>query len=143
MTPQDPEVTSNQTKEDIPVISPRLKALVIWQGVAIIIGIVVIFGTLAYRAVNMISDGPEVSTSAPLNAETPSSFAEGILIDTNEIVWGSYTYNAPKGSVYRKLYAQGDIMILEFIHGNGGITLVQISQTSGKRLGDIYIAPAA
>lgn len=129
MTPQDPEVTSNQTEEDIPVISPRLKALVLWQGVAIIIGIVVIFGTLAYRAVNMISDVPETSVSAPLvqgDSDKPYTATVG-------------TVQAPAGSQLHKVHAGEVIVTLEFLHDDGQTTLVFVDVASGLEQGRLLV----
>ena len=129
MTPQDPEVTSNQTKEDIPLISPRLKALVIWQGVAIIIGIVVIFGTLAYRAVNMISDVPEPSVSVsslPAVSDKSYSAMEG-------------TVQAPKGSQLHKVHAGEVTVTLEFLHEDGQTTLIFVDVASGLEQGRLLV----
>ena len=130
MTPQDPEVTSNQTKEDIPVISPRLKALVIWQGVAIIIGIIVIFGTLAYRAVNMISDVPEASVpvaSLPAVSDKPYTAMVG-------------TVQAPQGSKLHKVHAGEVVVTLEFLHEDGQTTLVFVNVASGLEQGRLLVA---
>lgn len=129
MTPQDPEVTSNQTKEDIPVISPRLKALVLWQGVAIIIGILVIFGTLAYRAVNMISDVPKTSVSVP---PLPA------VSDKPYTAMGG-TVQAPAGSQLHKVHAGEVIVTLEFLHEDGQTTLVFVNVASGLEQGRLLV----
>ncbi len=129
MTPQDPEVTSNQTKEDIPVISPRLKALVLWQGVAIIIGIIVIFGTLAYRAVNMISDVPEASAPVPtLQAASDKPY---------KAMAG--TVKAPVGSKLHKVHAGEVVVTLEFLHEDGQTTLIFVDVASGLEQGRLFV----
>lgn len=121
MTSQDPEVTSNQPEDEIPLISPRLKALVLWQGVAIIVGIVVIFATLAYRAVNMISTTSEVSVSAPsvtVRPAMPAVVKEGSVI-------------VPVGSSLHKVHAGEVTVVLEFLHETGETTLLFIDVASG------------
>lgn len=130
MTSQDPEVTSNQPEEEIPLISPRLKALVLWQGVAIIVGIVVIFGTLAYRAINMIPDTPEktvVTTNAPLTEVSPS-----VLSKVGSV-------QAPQGSNLHKVHAGEVVVTLEFLHDNGQTTLIFIDVASGTERNRLII----
>ena len=130
MTSQDPEVTSNQSEDEIPLVSPRLKALVLWQGVAIIVGIVIIFATLAYRALNMTSKTPEASvpaSSVTVKPSMPSVVKEGSII-------------APLGSNLHKVHAGEVIVILEFLHKTGETTLIFIDVASGEERNRIIIA---
>lgn len=130
MTSQEPEVTSNQPEEEIPMISPRLKALVLWQGVAIIVGILVIFGTLAYRAINMIPDASQetvVTTNAPLTEVSPA-----VLTKVGSV-------QAPQGSNLHKVHVGEALVTLEFLHDNGQTTLIFIDVASGAERNRIII----
>ena len=155
MTREEPEVTSNPSEidEETPAVSPKLKFLVIGQGIAILILIVVIIGTLAYRAMKYVMAEPQetvISTSlpeqenvllTPIQEATPPLPKEFVL-ETNEVYWGTFSMKTPNGSKYNKLYVEDDVIILEFLHEDGGVTLMQVSKRSGKKLGDIYITPS-
>jgi len=128
MTSQEPEVTSNQQEDEIPLVSPRLKALVIWQGVAIIIGIIVVIGTLGYRAVNMISDMPDTQAK-------PEVSSGSTIIREFEV----QSYTAPKDSKLQKVHAGDKVVTLEFLHLSGDTTLVFINVATGLETGRIFV----
>jgi hypothetical protein len=130
MTPQEPEVTSNQSEDEIPMISPRLKALVLWQGVAIIIGILVIFGTLAYRAVNMISDAPKQATVMSKDQRVGDIATAMPNIGSVQTPTGSSLYKVHTGEVF---------VTLEFLHENGQTTLVFVDIASGREQGRLLV----
>lgn len=132
MTSQEPEVTSNQSQEDetAPVVSPKLKLLVIVQGIAILIMIVLILGTIGYRAMKKVTNVPQ--ESAVVAPEQAAVVPAAIISKTGLV-------KAPSGSVLHKIHAGEVVVTLEFLHDSGQTTLIFLNVATGLEQGRLIV----
>lgn len=129
---EEPEVTSNQPEnaDDVPPPSKLLKFLVVGQGIAIVILVIIIIGTIAYRAFNSFTSSPDEGTAVAASKGAVST--ESVTVEIGHI-------KAPEGSVLKQVHTDDLIVTLEFMHSNGDTTLIFVDTDNGREKARVFV----
>jgi hypothetical protein len=127
MTHPDDTIKQETTPTHVTPGYKRLKFIVIFMGVLIVIGLGVIITTVVYRAFN---SGSSISTSE--NVE---------IINPENTSFGDLTIHAPAGGVLKSVNGSGSLIYLHFSTPNGDVVKVLETRT-GLIQGSLQIKPA-
>lgn len=127
MTHPDDTINQETTPTHVTPGYKRLKFIVIFMGVLIIIGMGVIITTVVYRAFNSGSSNPTPENVEIINLDTTS--------------FGDLTIYAPAGGVLKSVNGSGSLIYLHFSTPNGDVVKVLETRT-GKIQGSLQIKPA-
>ena len=115
-SPEKPEVS------ELPPSYKRLRALVIGLGIVLVVGFAVVFGTIIYRAVNLMQGEPtEVAT-----------------VEDDVVGVGNSHIDRPIGAELVDVEIDDNTMVLRF-SGPDGDTLIVVDMMTGQETGRVRV----
>ncbi len=115
-----------------------LKALVVVLGVIIAAGIALLGVTVYQRAVDLADEQAPTSSAIRASAGSVAGKTGGEEAGTRRD-FGTQALALPKGSRIVEMVAEGDRLILRLRLRDGGLQIVILDMTSGRRLGTVRL----
>ena len=119
-----------------------LKALVIFMGVLIVVGTTALVVLIVKKYNNLgEEDGNQSSAVIDAEEEVDASVPAGPATVAGQ-VFGDVSYDLPPGSSVKSLQTSGQILIVQYAHGQGtGILLISLN--TGQKLGNVDLKTAS